>query len=251
MPNLPSEDGRRVWALAAGIALLGVFGLSLLFRIPQQPGNDKDSKSSGGGSSGVSLGLTRLDPSAGNALLNEEAMLFDPTPLFLPTEWNVGHNTLPDNMMRDNGHSFQDYPAQLTYSEVGVTLGFPPPVEVPGRATEVLPMLGRQQPFAGMGRTDARVGAVPDRGARVDVMLVRDGSDALSLTVAAGQEPAGLWQPMEFLMAVDPAGLVGPLVPMVPARDEQQGAALQEMLVKTLRLGERLAPGIYRVCVGP
>ncbi len=197
------------------------------------------------------MGLTRLDPSAGNFLLNEEAMLFDPTPLFLPTEWNVGHNTLPDNLMRDTGHSLSDYPAQLTFDEVGVALGIRSPVEVPAKVTDVLPMLGRQQPFAGMGRTDATVAVLPERGARVEVVAVRDGAGALSLTVAVEQMPVDLWQPMEFLLAVDAAGLVGPPVPMVQASDERLGATLQEILAKTLHLGERLGPGIYRVCVGP
>jgi hypothetical protein len=158
---------------------------------------------------------------------------------------------LPDNLIGDIGHSFSDYPAQLTFNEVGVALGFPAPVEVPAKVTNVMPMLGRQQPFAGLGRTDATVAVLPERGARVDVTAVRDGAEALSLTIPIGQVPAGLWQPMEFLLAVDAAGLVGPPVLMVQASDERLGAALQEMLAKTLHLGKRLGPGIYRVCVGP
>lgn len=237
--------------MAAGIAFVVVFGVAALFQIPERIIPKEDERSPVDGPGGVSMGLTRLDPNAGNVLLNEEAMLFDPTPLFLPTEWNVGHNTLPDNLIRDIGHSFKDYPAQLTFDEVGVALGFPAPVEVPAKVTDALPMLGRQQPFAGMGRTGAPVAVLPERGARVEVMAVRDGVQALSLTVPVGQVPAGLWQPMEFLLAVDAAGLVGPPVLMAQASDERLGATLQEMLAKTLHLGERLGPGIYRVCVGP
>lgn len=237
--------------MAGGIALVVILGVSILFQFPEPIAPKKDATSEVGGLRGVSMGLTRLDPSAGNFLLNEEAMLFDPTPLFLPTEWNVGHNTLPDNLMRDTGHSLSDYPAQLTFDEVGVALGIRSPVEVPAKVTDVLPMLGRQQPFAGMGRTDATVAVLPERGARVEVVAVRDGAGALSLTVAVEQMPVDLWQPMEFLLAVDAAGLVGPPVPMVQASDERLGATLQEILAKTLHLGERLGPGIYRVCVGP
>ncbi|MBX3749619.1 MAG: hypothetical protein KF897_05985 [Opitutaceae bacterium] len=237
--------------MAAGIAGVVVFGVAALFRSPETVKDEGDMGNFTGGRGGVTMGLTRLDPNAGNALLNEEAMLFDPTPLFLPTEWNVGHNTLPDNLMRDMGHSFHDYPAQLTFNEVGVALGFPAPVEVPAKVTDVLPMLGRQQPFAGMGRTDAAVATLPERGARVDVMAAKDGAEALSLTIPVEQLPTGLWQPMEFLLAVDAAGLVGPPVLMVQASDERLVATLQEILAKTLHLGERLGPGIYRVCVGP
>lgn len=244
-------SARRTWAFTAGAALVVVVGVLLLFSASQPLVKKKDKLESAADAGGVSMGLTRLDPAAGNALLNEEAMLFDPTPLFLPTEWNVGHNTLPDNPMHDIGHSFQDYPAQLTFNEVGVSLGFPPPVEVPAKVTDALPMLSRQQPYAGLGRTDLRVGRLPERGARVDVVSVRDGIEALSLTLPVDQVPAGLWQPMEFLLAVDAAGLVGPPVLMVQASDERLGATWQDMLAKTLKLGERLSPGIYRVCVGP
>ncbi len=237
--------------MSAGIALAVVVGVAALFQVPKPVTPKDDAVTTTGGPGGVSLGLTRLDPHAGNILLNEEAMLFDPTPLFLPTEWNVGHNTLPDNLIRDIGHSFSDYPAQLTFNEVGVALGFPAPVEVPANVTDVLPMLGGQQPFAGMGRTGATVAVLPERGARVDVTAVRDGVEALSLTIPIEQVPAGLWQPMEFLLAVDAAGLVGPPVLMVQASDERLGATLQEMLAKTLHLGKRLGPGFYRVCVGP
>lgn len=242
---------RRTWALAAGIAGVVVLGVAALFQSPERVVSKEDRGNLPDGPGGVTLGLTRLDPNAGNVLLNEEAMLFDPTPLFLPTEWNVGHNTLSDNLMRDTGHSFNDYPAQLTFNEVGVAVGFPAPVKVPAKVTEVLPMLGRQQPFTGLGRTDTAVAALPERGARVVVMAVRDGVEALSLTIPVGEAPAGLWQPMEFLLAVDATGLVGPPVLMAQASDERLGASLQEMLAKTLHLGERLGPGIYRVCVGP
>lgn len=237
--------------MAGGVALVVILGVVVLFRHPERGAQKRDGENLVGDPGGVSMGLTRLDPNAGNVLLNEEAMLFDPTPLFLPTEWNVGHNTLPDNLIRDTGHSLSDYPAQLTFNEVGVVLGMRSPVEVPAKVVDVLPMLGRRQPFTGMGRTEATVAVVPERGARVDVMAVRDGATALSLTVPANQLPSDLWQPMEFLLAVDAAGLVGPPVPMVQASDERLGAALQELLAKTLHLGERLGPGIYRVCVGP
>lgn len=251
MPSPVAGSARRTWAFAAGVALVVISGVLLLFNFSEPVVKKRDKSEIPVSGSGVSMGLTRLDPTAGNALLNDEAMLFDPTPLFLPTEWNVGHNTLPDNSMRDVGHSFQDYPAQLTFNEVGVSLGFPPPVEVPAKVTDALPMVSRQQPFAGLGRTDLKVGGLPERGARVDVVSARDGSEALTLTVPVDQVPAGLWQPMEFLLAVDATGLVGPPVLMVQASDERLGATWQDMLAKSLRLGDRLAPGIYRVCVGP
>jgi hypothetical protein len=56
---------------------------------------------------------------------------------------------------------------------------------------------------------------------------------------------------MEFVAAVDPAGLVGPLVPTVRSGVEEVDNFFQNYLARTLRVGERLAPGFYRICVGP
>jgi len=124
-------------------------------------------------------------------------------------------------------------------------------VEVPAKAAEVLPMLGRQQPYSGMGRTDPAIAPLPTRGARVDVVSARDGSQTLSLVVPVEQLSRAVWQPLEFLLAVDAAGLIGPPVLMAQSSDEQLSKIFQDLLVKGLRLGDRLPPGVYQVCVGP
>lgn len=239
---------RRSWAAAALIAAVMVAGLVLLFRGHERPIESKESPKI---ESGVSMGLTRLDPAAGDALLVEEATLFDPTPLFLPTEWNVSHNTLPVNIMRDIGRAFEDYPPRLGFNEVGLGLDFPATVEVPAKVTEVLPMLGRQQPYSGVGRTDPVISPLPTRGAQVEVISAKDGSQALSLVVPVEQLDRNVWQPIEFLLAVDAAGLIGPPVLMAQSSDELSNRFFQDLLVKGLRLGERLPPGVYQVCVGP
>ncbi len=239
---------RRSWGAAALIAAVMVVGLVLLFRGPERAREPKESPTV---EAGVSMGLTRLDPAAGDALLVEEATLFDPTPMFLPTEWNVSHNTLPVSVMRDIGRAFEDYPPRLGFNEIGLGLDFPATVEVPAKVTEVLPMLGRQQPYSGLGRTDPVIAPLPMRGARVDVISAKDGSQALSLVVPVEQLDRNVWQPLEFLLAVDAAGLIGPPVLMAQSSDEQSNRFFQDLLAKILRLGDRLPPGVYQVCVGP
>jgi hypothetical protein len=59
------------------------------------------------------------------------------------------------------------------------------------------------------------------------------------------------WQPMEFLAAVDPAGLVGPLVITEDSRVEEVNTYFRKYLAQTYRIGERLPPGFYRIIVGP
>jgi hypothetical protein len=61
--------------------------------------------------------------------------------------------------------------------------------------------------------------------------------------------------PLEYLVAVSSAGIVGDPILMVSSQwdevDEKVDAFFRAYLVKSFRLGERLSPGRYRVLVGP
>ena len=61
----------------------------------------------------------------------------------------------------------------------------------------------------------------------------------------------GMWQPLEFLVAVDRAGVVRPPVLTESSRIAAVDQFFQEFLIKSLHIGERLAPGFYRVSIGP
>ena len=56
---------------------------------------------------------------------------------------------------------------------------------------------------------------------------------------------------MEFLVAVDAMGLVGPPTLTESSRVAAVDGYFQNYLVKTLHAGQRLAPGFYRICIGP
>jgi len=53
------------------------------------------------------------------------------------------------------------------------------------------------------------------------------------------------------MAAVDPAGLVGPVVPTVRSGVSEVDDYFARYLEETLRVGQRLAPGFYRISVGP
>jgi hypothetical protein len=65
--------------------------------------------------------------------------------------------------------------------------------------------------------------------------------------------PAGQteWQPAEFLVCVTTEGLLGRPVETVSSDVEDVDAFFRDYLEKTLHLGERLTPGMYRVVIGP
>jgi hypothetical protein len=82
-------------------------------------------------------------------------------------------------------------------------------------------------------------------------MEARNGQRLLAQPLADANPPGAAWQPLEFLVAVDAMGLVGPPILTESSRVAAVDGYFQNYLVKTLHAGQRLAPGFYRVCIGP
>jgi hypothetical protein len=195
--------------------------------------------------------LTRLVQTGGNNLVAEEAKFFDPTPLFLPTEWNADQHALPANVLRDPGQMFQDFPSRLIFKEEGVELSFPQMTQVPAHPADALAGLGKRDPYLGMGRTDVAVQELVPRGGCIEVVDAADGRAVLAEALPAARPPPGNWRPLELVAVVNAAGLIGRLSLVERSGVEEVDAYFQNYLAKTLRLGERLPPGFYRISVGP
>lgn len=241
-----------IWGIAAVVAV--IVGGGLLFVL--QIANKSEIKSISPDatvieSAAPKVGLTRLDGAGADTVLQEEATFYDPTPLFLPTEWNFSQNALPANLIRSSGQIFQDYAPKLTFGEADLTLRFPAPVLVPAKPAAALAILEPDQPFSGMGRTERKVAELTPRGAVVEITAAKDGQRMPALAIDTAGIPTGNWRPLEFLIEVNPTGLVGPPVLTAQSGVEEVDGYFQNLLAKTLRVGERLAPGVYRICVGP
>jgi hypothetical protein len=52
-----------------------------------------------------------------NRVLRERAELFDPTPLFFPTEWNFGQQVFQETLRRQPGRIFGSFEPKLTFAE--------------------------------------------------------------------------------------------------------------------------------------
>ena len=255
MKPVQRSTEHRTWFVAVGLAVVVVGGVLLLFKTPSLPKGQKSEPNLPSipptETNISSVGLTRLNGGEGDTVLKEEATLLDPTPLFLPTEWNVGQNALPINLIRGSGQVFQDYAPKLIYGEADLQLTFPAVLQVPAKPVDALAVLEPEQPFAGLGRTDRPVFALTGRGALVEIAAAGSGRRVFTQIVAEADIPAGNWRPLEFLVAVDAAGLVGPPAIMTRSGSETVDDYFQNLLAKTLRVGDRLAPGAYRICIGP
>ena len=228
------------WIFAAGGALVVLVAVSLLFRAP------------GGRRAGT---FQPLQPPADRvklvSLKKNEAALTDPTPLFLPTEWNAGQNALPANTQREPGGSFQGYPAKLAFAETELKLQLPAAVALPARPADALAADRSGQSFLGVGQVDRPIAQLVDRNGYIEILEAANGQRLMAQPLLDAAPPGGAWQPMEFLIAVDAMGLVGPPILTESSRVAAVDGYFQNYLVKTLHAGEGLAPGFYRVCIGP
>ncbi|MDB6126512.1 MAG: hypothetical protein JWM35_408 [Verrucomicrobia bacterium] len=185
-------------------------------------------------------------------LSRNEASLTDPTPLFLPTEWNAGQDALPAGAGREPGTSFAGYPAKLKFAETELALTFPSDVVVPARPADALSSGKVGQIFLGLGPDDKSLTQLPARKGFVEITDARNGQRILAQPLTDANPPVGTaWQPMEFLVAVDVMGLVGPPILTESSSVVSVDGYFQNYVAKTLHAGERLAPGFYRICVGP
>lgn len=183
----------------------------------------------------------------------------DLSPLFLPSDRNARLPTLP---LREPGDGTLDaQPASFRFRETDASLltNFPPATSVNGKpvseATEldVLRADGAVPIASGFGRHSIVLGPTPPRGALIEIFASGSGQVLDVSEIGEDSHPLWpqVWQPLEFLAAVDSGGLVSPLSLIVASRVDNVDTFFRDYLARTFRVGERLAPGFYRIVVSP
>lgn len=197
--------------------------------------------------------VARLDEGAGDKLLREQANIFDPTPLFLPTKWNTSQRPLPAAVGPQPGQVFSPFGAQLVYGKEELALPIEASRALPKSPLDLLNEPSRD-PFVGFDRQDLALAPLPARFGVVEVRRMDSVEAALEFPLdRAVILPAGRldWQPAEYVITVTVGGLLGRPANTASSDVEEVDVFLRDYLSKNLHLGERLAPGIYRVVVGP
>ncbi len=235
------ERRRWVWAALGAIAIVFVF--LILFRAPENPAAERGSvtvKAQAPLPDVPQVGFRRVAP--------EEAALVDPTPLFLPTAWNAAQKEVA---LPKGGGAFADYPARFTYDEVEFRALAPKK----DPAVDFSVALALNPPGAallGIGRSPVGLPELARRGAYYEVAPASGGRVVLAETLAEAKPPgAATWEPIEFLAVVNAAGLSAPLVPTVRSKLEEVDTYFASYLTQQARIGAKLAPGVYRIWVGP
>jgi len=198
--------------------------------------------------------LTGAGTGAGDKILRERAELFDPTPLFFPTDWNFGQRPLRESLRRQPGQIFGSFEPKADFGEQGIKAYGVEVLLAPEKLADVL-VQGNEAPFAGMGQVDVQRSALAVRSSFLEVRALIDGNIVMAQALNGLSLPRLDFAPVEYLVAVSSAGIVGDPILMVgfegEEMDEKVDAYFRSYLVKTFRLGERLSPGRYRVLVGP
>jgi hypothetical protein len=230
----PGFASGKSWALASLAGVVIIVGLAYEIRVPEA-GTPAESPPK------PSVGL--VDP-----VVIRGTMLFDLTPLFLPTQFNSSRK---DYQPSEPGGGFPGFPAQHVFDDVQLDLHLPPATAVPSTPAQALVGDPPGAPFLGFGRETVELEPIAPRAAYVEILNAGTGRRVFGGAVSDAHPPAASWRPVEFIAAVDSAGLVGPPVLTLHSDAADVDAYFGRYLADTLRLGQRLAPGFYRVCIGP
>lgn len=234
--------GRRRWLVGVAGALVMLGGLLTLVRVPAEP----PVRPTTPGKPAIQLGRTGKD----DASLTAQAAMYDQMPLFLPTERNV---TARPPVPPEAGQAVLDRDARkLAFGGGGVALSMPAPVEVPKRAVDMLAQ-DEMTPLFGLGRVDRPAPAASTRTGFIEVLTAGTNRLVLEQALDAGARPPTdrPWRPVEFIALVDEAGLAAPLVTAVRSDVDEVDNYFRNYLAQTLRIGDRLPPGSYRIVIGP
>lgn len=226
-----------------------VLGLVLLVRIPEAPATGPVRQGK------ANIGVLRLDTEASGRLLRQEALLRDPAPLFLPTEWNAAMYVRPGRSIQRPGEAFGGFPAKYVFGGGSMPLALPPPVSIPGEPAGALEHMSTDRPFVGLGESTLTLARMPDRGVCVEVQAAGSGElfvrTNLERPLRAGTPP---WQPARFMVQCDAVGLVGRPSLIVSSGVEAVDAALENLVRQQwpgLSRQGHLQPGCYRIILGP
>jgi hypothetical protein len=179
--------------------------------------------------------------------------LRDPVPLYLPTPVNSGHSeALIYEGRREPVAAFRNFPASLNFSEAGLRVAFPASSAVPSGIVEAIEIDQGARMFQYLGRHETMVTEMQARLGFLEVARAQDGVTVVKEELAkVAESPSSDWGPVDMIVAVNDAGLIG-----LPVVTHSSGSApfdawLPGYLANSLRIGQRLHPGIYRISLGP
>lgn len=184
--------------------------------------------------------------------LREYMALTDPRVLYRPNSRALAADTLQQAARRVPGDAFDVFQPQMAFATTAL-----PPLVPASRIAPDSPLAalrtGDRAQFAEFGRTDRPETVREPVAGYLTVRSLQGG--ALVFRESLVNAPAALtqqdWAPAEFTVAVTAGGVVGTPVLAKSSTLEELDRVLRTYLARDAHLGERLAPGFYRVVLSP
>lgn len=186
---------------------------------------------------------------AADRVLQERAEFFDPSPMFLPTTRNAGHEALPQRLVVQPGQVFLDFPAKWRVAEANLPSYGSDAVTAPEGLADVMARAS-EAPFAGLGEAASPLRRVEPRVAFLEIKSIQ-GSALIRTALQDAAVPRPDFAPLEFLATVSAAGLVVQPLLVVGSGVDEVDSFFRDYLSSGFRLGDKLAPGVYRIVIGP
>jgi len=234
------------WVVAAAVAAAVLLPIGLMLRLPESRVGASEGK-------GVP-GLWITNPEASDdAVLQDRLRLLDPTPLFLPSSLSSSRLNV-DLADREEAGVLSNYEPRLVadaWGSGGAASWMSGPV---AGGLDVVAASEVRLPFLGMGKGRAGLKSLPERWAIADVYAASDrtrvGRFFLSPT-ERGDFPASLWSPVELMVVIAADGAAAAPEVVTGSGISEVDHYMIDAVRSALGLGGGLAPGTYRLVVGP
>lgn len=238
-------QGNTLWvAIAMALVLAGTILFALTqVRLPK----NTEAKPIQTAISRPPIAITRLGA-------DDSFLFYDPNTLFRPTAITNSDPALPASFRREPGHALKAIPERLTFAQYEMKIVLPEPIQTPTDAVQAVGVGDAPNPFFAFGRVNFPFTPLSPRLALLEVLQARTGRTVLSAPLKASPDekfPAVDWQPLEMVVAVEPAGLVGEPTVTSGSGFEEVDRYFRDLLLRQFRLGARLPPGFYTLRIGP
>ena len=202
------------------------------------------------GQAGAFVKIAGAGQGVDDKLMEERAEFFDPTPLFLPTNKNFQQRELPARFVNPPEQVFQNFEPKTNFAESALP-DYGAMDETMGSSLPEILSRGNVAPLAGFGRVDSPGQPLARRGGCIEIKALKSGILSGCEALNDAELPQVEYSPVEFIVAITSAGLMGDPVVAWSENKDDVDVKLKDYLVNVYRIGERLAPGRYVVWIGP
>ncbi len=180
---------------------------------------------------------------------DEQSLLFDSEPIFIPTQWSESSNQIK-NTTTDS--LFNDFPPIIKlYNERDLSVIINENLEISSPSDILNKFIN---PFIGVGQNNPKILPLKKSIAHVTIENLNDSNIVEKYEIMDNtdiQIHEQLWVPIKFLLIIDEAGPIMPLFMVESSGIEQIDNFFKDTLSTSLLKLSSLPAGYYKISVAP